>query len=784
LYEIPIDRRITQIIDNNDPLLRLRPIIVLSLTMTNYYQTVPFIDLDLTPKEQEEEEYDCEYGYTSDETESLQASHRLVYHPKPAPPFGQLRFWSDRFYLNATREEEANVRATSPCHCGSDMPPPLFPRQRFLQSLSLQAAILGTFGWSPTHLAESFPELLEKVPTLLLHGKKGMTCGSFWQDLVDRIENSTREGETDCEDSSGDEGGPLEGMSGEDYKESIDDSEGDDFTRLTDTTLDMAKRFAQSDTFQMSYVRCNWKKTTLPGDSSRFVSRENVSNSANNCTDTAKQERETRNGVHHPKFMLLLETSGNLVVLITTANMTPTRTVEGTWVQRFKPVKNTARNHSGKGNNDFGMVLQDFLSKISDAAEHQGIVHEFVSRHFPRSLTHLATAFHFEAAQVHLVPIIPGDYSSPVKAKIDKKRQDKTKRQSMPKPPRFFYGHQRVRYVLQEFAKDAPQLCKHKNDNAKSDRLLLQPTSLGGDWTRESFAAMIRGYMGYKSEDKDCDDDWVCGQADVVWPSDEMIVSLGGTSPLDHFRKNGNDLSWLPKGEAIQGGGGNFVFNSSQTFNKCGPDVISRFCLFRASLPMQVLPKVPHFKSVARVFSHHALLKGKNVHDEADAFFSWFLLTSACLSHGAQGAPVGQARVKQGHSADADPPVFGYRNFELGVLFTSRLRHHNERKNSSLPPRMYCFHPARCCCKKKQGDRDNVPLIHLPIPYNVRPDSYFERIGECDGTIGVMKQNPYFHKIVPHSRCVGNMMLTPFGRQLIAMDDKHFQQRQKRRRTV
>jgi hypothetical protein len=49
-------------------------------------------------------------------------------------------------------------------------------------------------------------------------------------------------------------------------------------------------------------------------------------------------------------------------------------------------------------------------------------------------------------------------------------------------------------------------------------------------------------------------------------------------------------------------------------------------------------------------------------------------------------------------------------------------------------------------------------MIHLPIPYSLRPKPYFE---DEDDT--VMQETPFFHEIEDGTRCVGNMLLTPYG---------------------
>jgi hypothetical protein len=164
---------------------------------------------------------------------------------------------------------------------------------------------------------------------------------------------------------------------------------------------------------------------------------------------------------------------------------------------------------------------------------------------------------------------------------------------------------------------------------------------------------------------------------------------------------------------------------------------------------------------------------------KADVYFSWFLLTSACLSLGAQGCPVDNDDDDDVNRADGKiPPKIGYRNFELGVLFASHLpkntklngRGNNGRRQQRQQPeeqrRVYCFRPHQCACNG-QSKSDAVSLIHLPVPYALPSKSYFEEDenDDDDEFPTNMKENPFFHDILDDSRCMGNMLLTPFGKQ-------------------
>jgi len=92
---------------------------------------------------------------------------------------------------------------------------------------------------------------------------------------------------------------------------------------------------------------------------------------------------------------------------------------------------------------------------------------------------------------------------------------------------------------------------------------------------------------------------------------------------------------------------------------------------FEPSIPQQSHPLTPHIKSVARLFEgDERALKLDYGIGKAESYFSYFLLTSACLSHGAQGI------VKE--SVGCSDDTLSYSNFELGVMFCSRLQGYKE----------------------------------------------------------------------------------------------------------
>jgi len=124
-----------------------------------------------------------------------------------------------------------------------------------------------------------------------------------------------------------------------------------------------------------------WCKPILPKDlSPKKRARAAQSAWKGEADEFNKKEEDSTSkmGCNHPKFFLLFEKSGSLVVIITTSNLTPGTSTEGSWVQRFEPVTSStdadATPKQGSGvdfgiPSDFGVILSDFLEKQSEAAD-------------------------------------------------------------------------------------------------------------------------------------------------------------------------------------------------------------------------------------------------------------------------------------------------------------------------------------------------------------------------------------------------------------------------------
>ena len=172
-------------------------------------------------------------------------------------------------------------------------------------------------------------------------------------------------------------------------------------------------------------------------------------------------------------------------------------------------------------------------------------------------------------------------------------------------------------------------------------------------------------------------------------------------------------------------------------------------------------------KTAADLISSSAAMKKSK--SDSKEHLTWFMLTSACFSKGAQGRPTPY------RSLDSDS--MSYANFELGVLFCSRII--GDRVNDRL---YVCDNEFGGGCQCGQGKRwykdllknsdpnkslaflDGVKRVHLPIPYQLRPKPY-----QQDQYSDFMSHTPYLHDIPPGTGACGNMKLTPYGRNVALM---------------
>ena len=473
------------------------------------------------------------------------------------------------------------------------------------------------------------------------------------------------------------------------------------------------------------------------------------------CVDrgTARRRR-VRAGVHHPKFMLLFERSGSVVVLVTTSNLTRTGACEGTWLQRFGPSfggggrnrTKLRRSHRSGAPSDFGTVLADFLRRQSDAAEEGAMTPDgFVRRYleYPCGLDDLEGRYAFEEAQVHLVPTVPGDHRGRHTAATDGAGRVR------------LFGPQRIADVVARIRRGEGDGRGGSLYLAPFGRLLLQSTSFGGRWSGKNFDDVARSYMGSDDRSKNATRENagqdispgsgardIADSVDIVWPSQRYLDDV---STMQAKRRRLKDVDAVGQtSDPVDDCRGHFCFFPTQSFNTSDLSVISRMVQFENAVPSQLpWPISPHIKSVA-------LLLDRNVaSNRFEDAFAWFLLTSACFSRGAQG----EATFMRGFDSDE----MSYSNFELGVLFCSSLM---ENEYANVGNRLYGFRPRTCECRGGSGTTRN---IHLPVPYRLRPPPY-----QADEEDVEFVETPYFHELTQGVGGSGQMGLTPLGRTLNA----------------
>lgn len=586
-----------------------------------------------------------------------------------------IKFFSDRFYLN----EYDEIPSMDECHCQK---PPMFSRSALVASLKLRAVILATYNAEINAMAAEFPSIFEKnsnIPCIVTHGQQGLTKDAVEKKLArqDKIALST------------------EGV----VTESDEDSVLGNTDKIRDSNTGSQDARGLSDHVYFSEIKTTWLKH-IPASFNEVCCK----NSGFLRHEIIKQRRLKR-GVHHPKFMILLEQTGSIVVVISTQNLTQSkRSIDGSWVQRFPPLVTHKRNHH-VAEDSVGAELTRFLQYQTLAtAPEQMTVYAFAKHYMGwASLFDLSTHYDYQQACVHIVSTVPGDYTCNS------------------------FGQQK----LSNLTRKLPFALASEND-----RLIIQPTSIGAEWKNDGVVNLVRSYL--HSDSATYQDS--LRRLDIVWPTAHFIRTAGesrsSVDPTFSPKRSHSKIQRVKNNDEMKG----FIFLSSATFNRIDLDCLSRMIMYEPCERQQRITS-PHFKSIVRLYegSDYRIRKEYGF-PRCKELFSWFLLTSACFSKGAQGEQEGD--------------TVAYANFEIGVLFSSR--HGGDRCSNN---RIYCLKPERCACSS--AGLSEAKLIHLPVPYCFRAPSYIEN---CED--GTFCETPFFHEITPETAACGNMQLTPYGRAL------------------
>ena len=750
----------------------------------------------------------------------------------PSVEVDGFQYRSDRFHLlrpkGFRQKNNNNDDDDGGCRCGARAAPPLLDRSRLIASLDLKAAILATYTLDPVWCMQEFPSLFgesDTIPTLVLHGHKVSSLSKRKQiESLGRYNyrSSIRAAQSQT---------TMESPAAKrlNRSESLDSRYTDDeYTPQSPPRRRGTKRVKEEDEsppeegwmgkkeeeeepvittnnnnnvanlpphVHLTKILPSWlppRPSTppygCPTNKNKRAKLDHVividsdDDDYNDCVGVDPDivsRRQVRRGVHHPKYMILFEKSGSVVVVVSTANLTKPTCVEGVWLQRFKPKGKTKRmRRLASDGSDFGHVLADFLQCQSEAAESTTTTTTMLPTNFLRkhtgfqSLEAFRDGFCFEQSEVHLIATVPGDYMGRHYCTHMGRRhqvESKQQQQQQQRQHTFLYGPQRVADIVARLSKRTSSGLWFPDTLLSSkDRLVAQPTSLGGYWTRTQMSELARLYLGMDEtpnshRSRGCDDS-LLERLDIVWPSDNFI---NGERPYSNKKKKGDTSDGVNRSKSPASvvsssllvdtkrpqhdsdddddHDNGFVFLSSQLFNSIDLPCISRMVLYEDAYPRQLVEsqsrrRFPHIKSVCRLFEgSESDLRTRHGVKRAEDYLSWFLLTSACLSRGAQGIP-----------SQKSPLETSYANFELGVLFCSRLRGDNN-------DRMYCFKPSQCQCWGSKGPE----LVHLPIPFSVRPMPYQRDAREAN-----FWTTPYFHEISADTGCVGQMQLTPLGSQL------------------
>ena len=780
-----------------------------------------------------------------------------------------VRFYSDRFYLNAPTglpyynkdiifKSKTSCKQNKAKKCQCQQQPPLFDRSRLIQSLDLKAAIVGTYTFDPQWISKEIPALFplpttstcsndkKCIPTLLLHGHQSIgnenvqkrrmnkknddvllfqnqkyhqqndgtnnkvksidkceTVGYNKAEIEKKRKRERNENgniynginhnpfgkEVICIDTDSDDEStsqikmtrkknnkivPIEKiasihkkklfveptfesiqMQSNDSTKRQSTQNGNNNTNKTSNKIkDNVNIFGKS--VHVTQVLPQWIPPNEPKSIEKTtnktsISQDNIividsSSDEDDCLQNdlgmSKHRKKRCMGVFHPKFMLLFEKSGSIVVLVSTSNLSRPRSVDGTWMQRFHRVKESGTrkdiNHNDScDGSDFGFVLCDLLQRQSDAAGSGEMTPvQFLNQYLGiTKLMDFCKLFSFHEANVHLISVVPGSHPGRFGA------QHLSKMHGLEDDNRFdrrvFYGPQRVSDILHKCSSVSnpwlpSQILSH------DDKLIVQTTSFGAKWNKGRFYEMVRQYMGFDDpKQNNIDLNNLINNVNIIWPSKTFMEKVENEvrvkcDRLECEEELGDDFYE------------HFTFLSSESFNLLDQDCLSRMTKYDAiDSSLFTIKTSPHIKSYARVMTNYQCNKDDNLNNNHQDL-AWFLLTSACLSRGAQG----QAEKIQSFQGRDEK---SYLNFELGVMFCSRLQNNHETD------RLYRSYDStgECTCDRSPS------IIKLPIPYSLKSPTYQQNDGELD-----FDEDPFLHEISLSSAVKGNMALTPFGKKI------------------
>lgn len=160
---------------------------------------------------------------------------------------------------------------------------------------------------------------------------------------------------------------------------------------------------------------------------------------------------------------------------------------------------------------------------------------------------------------------------------------------------------------------------------------------MGIDAGKSSQAASSPIYFKRNESSDDSDDDCddyrdILDSLDIYWPSQSFFESIA-QQKSKRRKLGGEEKDDENSYENTDPMRGFYCFHSTQNFNTNNLAVISRMVQYKTAVSRQIpLILCPHIKTVSRLLGDYYENDSRFEHA-----FSWFILTSACLSRGAQG---------------------------------------------------------------------------------------------------------------------------------------------------
>ena len=457
--------------------------------------------------------------------------------------------------------------------------------------------------------------------------------------------------------------------------------------------------------------------TMNDSNSNNNIKEDNPGNYHEDEYERVNSNGEKAKGVNHPKYMLVFTNKG-VYVMISTANMCTQYSVDSSWTQFF-PRKNESDDERRISfddlmiGSDFGDVLQDFLDhqgKQIDAneAKYSGKIttpEEFIQNFVHDKafkISDLPNQYCFEQANVDLISVVPGKISIPEYVPEDNELYEHKLpcencafHNSSLRDSGIKYGKERIKELLNRHEKKLKNIDEDdQSTKIKLGKLVLQPTSIGNNLTVNFMEELWNCYRYTDIEDEEYEQDWN-HYLKLIWPDEKYVGhSYGSLFLKPNYLKSLNHC-WKNM----------FTMEPRSYLNDVFDDQFRYSNMTTEDKEVQWSRPVPHIKSYCRLLMDP-------IESYCDCVpMAWYIMTSACLSEGAQGIKVNEQRcffknvINCGQKRN---PYHLYRNFELGVMF------HSTDKKQIYQKGRNCRHSlASCRLSSKDGS------YAIPIPYEL-----------------------------------------------------------------